>query len=189
MTSPQKRHLPAAALLGLAGALVAMPASADADDPRLDALFERLGDPENAGWERAESEIGRIWARSGSPSMDFLLSRGRDALEAENYVAAVGHFSALIDHAPDFAEAWNGRATAFFLMEEYALAIADIRHVLALNPRHFDALSGLAIMLESMGETAMALDALYASQALHPHREDVNAAVGRLERMLGRAEL
>ncbi len=121
--------------------------------------------------------------------MDLLLSRGNEALKAEDYPTAVEHFSALIDHAPDFAEGWNGRATAYYLMGEYGLSIADVEHVLALNPRHFGALAGLAFMLESVGDPEQALEALHAAQALNPNRPNVNEAVTRLERMTGDVEL
>ena len=166
------------------------PATRPADQAaKLDELFAELKEPGRDDWERIEAEISRIWSQSGSPAMDLLLSRGNAALEAEDYLTAIEHFSALIDHAPDFAEGWNGRATTYYLMGEYGLSINDVEHVLALNPRHFGALAGLAFMLESMGEPEMALEALQAVQALNPNRPNINEAVTRLERMTGDAEL
>jgi tetratricopeptide (TPR) repeat protein len=156
---------------------------------QLDGLFADLREPGREDWEKIEGEINRIWAQSGSPAMDLLLSRGNEALEAEDYLAAVEHFSALIDHAPDFAEGWNGRATTYYLMGEYGLSISDVEHVLALNPRHFGALAGLAFMLEAMGEPELALRALHAVQELNPNRPNINDAVTRLEKMTGDAEL
>jgi tetratricopeptide (TPR) repeat protein len=187
----RKRHLGVLLAVGLwAGAPApAQTVPATDDAARLDQLFAELSEPGRDDWERIEGEIGKIWAQSGSASMDLLLGRGNAALEAEDYPAAVEHFSALIDHAPDFAEGWNGRATAFYLMEEYALSLSDIEHVLALEPRHFGALSGLAFMLEGMGETELALRALREVQALNPNRPNINDAVIRLKRMTGEAEL
>jgi tetratricopeptide (TPR) repeat protein len=186
----QKRHLALflAALLwfSLPSGAIAQPA-ADAD--RLDALFADLAEPGRTDSARIEREISRIWSQSGSAAMDMLLQRGRRALEAGDYAAAVEHFSALIDHAPEFAEGWNARATAFYLMDEYALSIADIGRVLSLNPRHFGALSGLAIMLEDMGEIDYARDALRAVQALNPNRPNIDEAVMRLNRMTGETDL
>ena len=121
--------------------------------------------------------------------MDLLLARGNAALAAEDYPPAIEHFSALIDHAPDFAEGWNGRATAYFMMGEYSLSIADVEHVLVLNPRHFGALAGLGFMLEQLDEPQLALRALEAAQKLNPNRPNVNDAVKRLETMTGDAEL
>jgi tetratricopeptide (TPR) repeat protein len=171
-------------------AAAAMPEATPADrEAKLDELFAELKQPGREDWERIETEITRIWSQSGSPAMDLLFARGNQALESEDFPAAVEHFSALIDHAPDFAEGWNGRATAFYLMGEYGLSINDVEHVLALNPRHFGALAGLAYMLESMGEPELALEALHAAQALNPNQPEIGESITRLERMTGDAEL
>jgi hypothetical protein len=74
-------------------------------------------------------------------------------------------------------------------MGEYSLSIADVEHVLVLNPRHFGALAGLASMFEALGEPEMALKALHAVQDLNPNRPNINEAATRLERMTGEAEL
>ena len=167
------------------------PATASPADQaaRVDELFAELKQPGREDWEKIETEINRIWSQSGSPAMDLLLARANKALEAEDYPTAIEHFSALIDHAPDFAEAWNQRATTYYLMGEYSLSIADVEHVLVLNPRHFGALSGLASMLEQLGEPDLALKALQEAQALNPNRPNINEAVKRLEKMKGDAEL
>jgi len=155
------------------------------DEDRLDTLFAELAEPGREDWNRVENEITRILSRSGSPAMDMLLRRGSDAMEAEDYRAAIEHLTALTDHAPDFAEGWNARATAFYISGEYALAIADIERVLALEPRHFSAISGLAFMLEEMGETAPALRAMRMVQEINPNRPNVTEAISRLERATG----
>jgi tetratricopeptide (TPR) repeat protein len=190
----QKRQLAwAAAALWLAATPgLGQPAEEGAtldEGAKLEELFAELAQPGRDDWERIEGEISRIWSHSGSPAMDLLLQRGEQALEAEDYPAAAGHFSALIDHAPDFAEGWNGRATAYFMMGEYSLSIADVEHVLALNPRHFGALAGLASMFEALGEPELALKALHAVQKLNPNRPNINDAAARLEQMTGEAEL
>ena len=74
-------------------------------------------------------------------------------------------------------------------MEEYALSIADVERVLALEPRHFGALSGLAFMFEAMEEPELALEALHMVQKLNPNRPNINDAVKRLEQMNGEADL
>jgi Flp pilus assembly protein TadD len=185
MTRLRKRAL---GLAVAAGTLVFSGAALHADDERVEGLLSELAEPE-ADWQRIEAEIVRHWSQSGSEAMDLLLRRGRDAIEGEDYFAAIDHLSALVDHAPDFAEGWNTRATAFFMMGEYSLALADVERVLTLEPRHFGALSGLAVILESMGETALALEAHRAAYAIHPHRPEVVRAIERLERQTGGADL
>lgn len=177
--------------LSLAAAIAgAQSTEAEADaSSRIDTLLTELAEPGREDWQRVESEIVRLWSRSGSEAMDMLLRRGQDAIEAEDLPGAVEHLTALTDHAPDFAEGWNARATAFFLMEEYALAIADIERVLGLNPRHFGALAGLGFILEAFGDDELALEAFTAARTLHPHRPEVNGAIDRAARKVGGAEL
>jgi tetratricopeptide (TPR) repeat protein len=169
--------------------VVAPPAATPDPAARLDGLFTELAEPGREDWERIEGEITTIWSRSGSPAMDLLLQRGNEALEAEDYATALEHFSALTDHAPDFAEGWNARATTFYLLGEYSLSIADVERVLALEPRHFGAIAGLGFMLEAMGQPELALRALHEVQKLNPNRPTINEAVTRLERMTGEVEL
>ncbi len=159
------------------------------DAERLDSLFAELAEPGRADWQSIENDIAHIWAKSGSPAMDLLLARGAEANAAQDYPLALDHYSALIDHAPDFAEGWNARATTYFLMGEYSLSMSDIEHVLALNPRHFGALQGVAVMLEELGDPKRALDAWKAVQHLNPNNPKTNDTVKRLERVTGAAEL
>lgn len=158
-----------------------------------ESLLNRLGtltaENDVAEASRLAREIIERWSHSGSPAMDLLLTRGRSAIGAEDWPRAIAHLTALTDHAPDFAEGWNERATAFFLMEQYGPAIADIEQVLILEPRHFGALAGLGIMLEQLGEQENALMAFRAALEVYPAEENVRAAVARLERETGERAL
>jgi tetratricopeptide (TPR) repeat protein len=158
--------------------------AAVAQEAELDPLFEALKDADPAGAREIEGRIWEEWSRSGSAAMDLLLERGREALEAGELPVAIEHFSALVDHAPDFAEGYNARATAWFQAGHYGLALEDIRQTLARNPRHFGAMSGLALILEEIGEEEGALEAWRAVEALHPSRQGVREAIERLERQV-----
>ena len=166
-------------LFAFAVAIAALPLRAD--EARLDDLFAALGAADAPGWEAIEEQIWAEWSRSGSPAMDYLLDRGRSALGADDPQAAIEHLSALVENAPGFAEGWNARATAFFEADRLGLAMADIARALALEPRHFGALTGLGLILEETGDVAGALGAYRAALAIHPHRPDLREAVGRLE--------
>ncbi|WP_038651282.1 tetratricopeptide repeat protein [Roseicyclus elongatus] len=153
-----------------------------------DELLDRLGQPDLRNWNVVEQQLYTEWSRSGSATADYLLRVGRAALEAEDFDVAYNHLTALTDHAPEFAEGWNTRATLFFEMGRYGPAIADIQRTLALEPRHFGALTGLGFMLEEMGDTENALAALRAAHAIHPHHPEIESAIDRVERQLdGRA--
>ena len=160
-----------------------------ADEAELEALFEGLRGQDPAAAQQIESRIYDIWSQSGSPAMDLLLDRGRTALTEGDVKLAVEHFTALIDHAPEFAEGYNARATAFFQSGQYGLSLADIRRTLAMNPRHFGAMSGLALILEEIGRPEDALAAWREVERINPHREGLKDAVQRLERQVEGAKL
>jgi tetratricopeptide (TPR) repeat protein len=148
----------------------------------LPGLLAALADPAHAAWRRTEREILRAWSRSGSPSMDLLLQRGRQAMREGDHAAAIEHLTALVDHAPDFAEGWNARATAFYNAGQYGPAVDDIARTLTLNPNHWGALSGLGMILEETGRKEAALGAYRAALAIHPHLESIRERAERLER-------
>lgn len=150
----------------------------------LDDLFVLLQDPDAEDVEKLEQRIWKEWSKSGSDAMDFLLERGRDEIDNQNFPKAIEHLSALIDHAPDFAEGYNARATAFYFMGELGLSMSDIRQTLALNPRHFGALDGMASILEATGRKEEALAVYRQSLEVHPHQERVKQEVERLEKDL-----
>ena len=163
----------------LAAAFVLWAAPVWAD--RLDDLFEQL---QSASDEEASQITGNIWiewSKSGSPAMDLLLRRGRDAMAQGQPLLAIQHFTALIDHAPEFAEGYNARATAYFQSGDLGPSVADIARTLTLNPRHFGALSGLGAIFEQLDQPAKALEVYQAALAINPHMPDVKEAVTRLQ--------
>ncbi len=165
------------------------PAGAGAETPEVEALLDRLKAPEAADWQTVEAEVWRLWSQSGSAAMDLLLQRGREAMEAGDIPAAIEHLTALTDHAPDFAEGFNARATAYFQAGQYGPSLADIERTLALNPNHFGALSGLGLILEELGRTEQALEAWRMAHAIHPHSPGINQAIERLEKQVSGTDL
>jgi tetratricopeptide (TPR) repeat protein len=156
--------------------VTAMPVMAQ-DDP-----FARLTEPQGEGWRIAESDILREWSKSGSPSMDLLLKRGEEALDMGDIPAAIGHLTALTDHAPDFAAGFQARADAYYAAGQFGPAVADLGRALELEPRQFQALTQMGAMLEEMGHDDRALAAYRQSLTIHPHQQEAIDGVARLER-------
>lgn len=157
--------------------LAAQTASAD----REQALLSALSEAGPAEGRRLAQELHSLWSQSGSPAMDLLLKRGREALQNGDVTAAIEHLTALTDHAPDFAEGWNLRASAYFEAGLYGPAVADLEHALSLNPNNYDAIFGLGTILEGFGDTENAYRAYQRAQAINPHHEDVTKALERLK--------
>jgi tetratricopeptide (TPR) repeat protein len=161
-------------LLFLAAAAVAAPAGADQNDPRLDGLFARLkatNDPGEA--HQIEQTIWFIWSRSASAGASLMLRQGTQYMNEGKHEAAQDNFDAVVELAPDFAEGWNKRATVRFLRGDYEGSIEDIKHTLALEMRHFGALSGLGLIYDSLDEKKAALEAFRAALEINPHMESI----------------
>ncbi|MEM1352185.1 MAG: tetratricopeptide repeat protein, partial [Pseudomonadota bacterium] len=143
-------------------------------------LLAQLAEADEAEANRLDRELTLIWSRSGSPSMDLLLKRGREALEDEDYTTAIEHLSALTDHAPGFAQGWHLRATAFYRKGLYGPALDDLERALALNPNNYNAIFGLGVMLHEFGNLSAASELFHRVLALHPHYEPAKEALDRL---------
>jgi len=144
-------------------------------------LLGELAQPDQPHWQRIERQILQRWGTSGSEAIDYVFQRGEVALQAGDAQAAIEHFSAVIDQAPDFAEAWNGRATAFFLANRLGESLADIERVLILNPHHFGALAGLGMIMEQLDRPDRARAAYEAAMAINPHQQAVIDGLARLD--------
>ena len=160
-----------------------------AQTAELDQLFADLAAADEQSWQKIEQDIWEEWSKSGSVSMDLLLERGRKAMQDGDWKTAIEHLTALTDHAPEFAEGWNARATAYFQAGLYGPSIDDIQRVLVLNPRHFGAISGLAMILEQLNYPRDALKAYREVQAIHPFRPDLEAAIERLQKKVSGTDL
>lgn len=162
--------------------MVSDAAEAETPEARLDALLAELAaaSPEAAG--RIERRIMRLWSRSGSAAMDLLLERGRDALEEGKTDTAIAHLTALTDHAPDFAEGFTLRATAYFRKDLYGPALEDLARALSLNPQHFGAWFGLGVILTELDRPEAAQAAFDKVVEIHPHFSELPDALDRLAR-------
>lgn len=150
----------------------------------VDEMFEALQDADPAEAQRIGERIYTEWSKSGSPTIDLLLQRAEDALEAENPQAAVEHLTAAIDHAPDFQQAYAYRAFAYYLMGYFGPALDDLARALEMEPRDYEAMFLFAVMLEEMGDPEGALEVLHKVLALNPHANFAPGVAARLEQAL-----
>jgi tetratricopeptide (TPR) repeat protein len=154
----------------------------------LDTLFKALKiAPTEESAKAIEGQIWAVWMISGSDTCNLLMARVKAAAEVKDYDLAIKLLDAIIEINPDYVEAWNERATLYYAKNDYAHAIADLGEVLAREPRHFGALSGLGLMLQEIGDDKDALEAYRKALAIDPHLERVPDAVRELtEKVEGR---
>ena len=162
-----------------------MPSTADQRDPRLGELFIALAEaPDAAAALLVEATIWRIWLDGGDSTLNALMAQGIEAMNAHRFRDAAGRFTELILVAPAFAEAWNKRATVYYLMERHEDSVRDIERTLALEPRHFGAVSGMGLIFLERGDEEGALDAFEKVLEIHPHAQGARFQVERLRERL-----
>lgn len=156
----------------------------------LDALFKGL--KAARGDDEADELVGRIWetwTRSGRADVDRLMEEGIGYLSIRQLGAAHDRFTQAINAAPDFAEAWNKRATVLFLMNDHEQSLADIEKVLALEPRHFGALAGRGMIHAHAGRWKDALAAYRQALAVNPYLKERATIIPEIERRAGEKPL
>jgi tetratricopeptide (TPR) repeat protein len=136
----------------------------------LDGLYTRLAAAPSADMAKAVAQaIERVWRTSGSATLDLLLARATAAIEQRRFDLAQSLLGSVLELQPDYAEAWNRRAFAFHLSDDQQRALADLRHVLALDPKHFRALEGMGLIMRTLGEKKAALAAYKKLLEVYPH--------------------
>jgi len=150
------------------------------------ALVKQLRDTDEEVRAGAEESLWKIWARSGDEKVDTLYRQGIRQMSEGLAKDAVATFSRIIEMKPGFAEAWNKRATLYFLMGEHQKSLADCDEVMKRNPHHFGALAGYLQIYVQLEDFERALK--YGRRALevNPNMEGVRNGVEAIERMLGR---
>jgi len=154
----------------------------------LEFLFGALkAAPDDASARAVEGRIWALWLQTPSDTAALLMSRAKAAMDARQMDIAIKLLDATIKLRPDYVEAWNRRATVFYLNNDYGHSLADIQQVLAREPRHFGALAGLGMIMQELGDDKHALEAFRKALAVNPHLEKVPDLVKTLtEKVEGR---
>jgi len=154
----------------------------------LDFLFGALkAAPDEASARHVEARIWAQWMQTPSDTAALLMSRAKQAMDAQKADVALKLLDSVIKLRPDYTEAWNRRATLYYLKNDYVRSIQDIQQVLIREPRHFGALAGLGMIMQDLGDDKRALDAFRKALAVNPHLEKVPDLVKSLtEKVEGR---
>src|SRR4051794_36805072 len=147
----------------------------------IEFLFEALKvAPDDESAKAIENRIWALWVVSGSDTCDLLMTRAKQAMDDKNLELALKLLSAIIEIRPGYIEAWNRRATMYYLKKDFGNSLADIRHVLSVEPRHFGALSGLGTILEEIGDEKRALEAYRKALTVYPRLQGISEHVKEL---------
>ncbi|MDX1402360.1 MAG: tetratricopeptide repeat protein, partial [Kiloniellales bacterium] len=145
-------------------------AGADQTDKRLDELFTQLREAEGIGEARPiEISIWQIWTYTDDRAVAELMRESASAMEKKDYERALRYLDQVVEIAPDYSEGWNRRATVNYLAGRYSESLDDIARTLALEPRHFGALSGRGLVFSALEKPEEALESYEKALEVHPH--------------------
>jgi tetratricopeptide (TPR) repeat protein len=148
----------------------------------LDFLFGALKvAPDDVTAKAVEQRIWALWTHSSSDTTMLLMARVQDAIEAKDLDLALKLLSAVIKIKPKYVEAWNRRATIYYMKKDYGRALADIHEVLRREPRHFGALSGLGLIMQDIGDDKQALEVYRRTLAIYPRIQRIPELVKTLQ--------
>lgn len=152
----------------------------------LEPLAEALRDEHPEVRDHAEGALVQVWSRSGDQQVDGLLRNGIQQMEGGLMGQAVDTFTRIIELRPDFAEGWNKRATAYFLMGQFEQSLRDCDEVMSRNPLHFGALSGYGMIYLKLGDLERAMEYFEQALAVNPNLTGAQVSVDLIRRRLGR---
>ena len=154
------------------------------DDGAEPALLRALRDADPGVRGRAHDALWAIWHRSGDPAIDALLQQGIALMQSGRLPESVVVFSEVIARAPQFAEGWNKRATAYYLMDELDRSLADCEEVVRRNPAHFGALSGFGLIYLQKDDLPRAAEYFEKALAVDPNLAQVAAVLEQIREVL-----
>jgi tetratricopeptide (TPR) repeat protein len=154
----------------------------------LDFLFGALkAAPDQASAKHVESRIWALWTQTPSDTTMLLMTRVKTAIEKKQLEVALKLLDKVVTLKPDYVEGWNRRATLYYLQNDYAKSLSDIREVLRREPRHFGALAGLGMIMQEIGDDKRALEAFRKALEINPHLDKLPDLVKSLsEKIEGR---
>src|ERR1700750_3495432 len=154
----------------------------------LDFLFGALkAAPDEASAKHVEARIWAMWLQTPSDTAALLMVRAKAPMDAQKMDVALKLLDAVVKLRPDYVEAWNRRATVYYLQNDYTHSLEDIEQVLVREPRHFGALAGLGMIMQDIGDDKRALDAFRKALAVNPYLDKVPELVKTLtEKVEGR---
>ncbi|MFM2065950.1 MAG: hypothetical protein RLZZ584_859 [Pseudomonadota bacterium] len=149
-----------------------------------DALVARLSDDDMQVRAAAAEAVWRAWGRTGDAAADAQYKLGVAQMTRGELDEAIATFDVLVRNRPDFAEAWNKRATAYFLRGDYERSLKDCDQVFKLNPRHFGALAGASQIHARLGRPEKALELFRRALAVNPNMDDATEMIKLLQRLI-----
>ena len=152
---------------------------------QLDKLFKELKNINTNLVLQTEQKIWKIW--STHPTNNKLTTRleeGSQFVRDQNYLKAIDVFTEVINLDKKWAEAWNKRATVFYLIGEFQDSQNDIDKVLELEKRHFGALAGQGLVNIQLKNYEKAIRSYQQAQEIYPTMKSATIMIKHIEELI-----
>ena len=167
-------------------ATVCLNSPAKADELDLNKLLSKLKDCNSQREAKIlEKSIWNLWETHPSNfQLTIDLKEGSRLVQNGNYIKAYRIFSKIIEKDPNWAEAWNRRATSLYFMGKYKKSLNDIDMVLKLESRHFGALIGKGQIYMEMKEYEKAYNSYLESSYINPMNTDTIYQINKVSKLI-----
>ena len=154
-------------------------------DDQLNRLFNELKINNVALVYGTEQKIWEIWSTHPTDNkLTIELSKGTDLMQGSTLSQSIEIFSDLIELDPNWAEAWNKRATALYLIGDYEGSQKDIDRVLELEDRHFGALAGQGLVNIKLENYEKAIESYKRAQEIYPAMQSPKIMIEQIEQLI-----
>ena len=151
-----------------------LPVSGDQFDTRLPNLFDQLSISENSKEiNKITKQIWDIWHETNDIKIEEDFYRGMESMRTRDLIKSIVFFTRVIEKKPNFAEGWNKRATAYFMMGEFDKSMLDINQTLKLEPRHFGALDGMGLIFMHLQQYNQAIEIYNQMLKIFPNNQSI----------------
>tara|TARA_B100000579_G_scaffold378167_1_gene344722 strand:+ start:614 stop:1168 length:555 start_codon:yes stop_codon:yes gene_type:complete len=165
--------------LGLSNSL------ADERKKQLDKLFLELKTNNPILTFEVEQKIWKIWSTHPKKNeLTIMLSKGSELVKKNQLYEAISIFSDVIELDPNWAEAWNKRATVLYLLGEFQKSQKDIDKVLQLEERHFGALAGQGLVNIQLKNYEKAIRSYEEAYKLYPTMKSPKNMIKEIEELI-----
>ena len=161
---------------------------ADQFDPRLTNLFQQLQSSENdTHINKITNEIWDIWHETNDYSIQPDFNRGIESMQRNDLSMSISFFTRVIEKKPEFAEAWNKRATVYFMVGEFDKSMLDIKETLKLEPRHFGAMDGMGLIFMHLQQYDEAIKIYNQMLKIFPNNQSIKDKKNLMESYLSQS--
>ena len=162
-----------------------IPVTANEQQKQLERLFNDLKVDNVSLANVVEQKIWKVWStHPNSKDLTMMLTLGSDFVNNKELEKAIEIFSNVIDLDPSWAEAWNKRATVYYMIGEFEKSQADINKVLELESRHFGALAGQGLVNIELKNYEKAIKSYQQAQEIYPSMQSPNIMIEKIKKLI-----